>query len=136
MPFTPTKIHSFVENLAKKLIDLSGNGLTIALTNTPHTAAWDELADLTQIAYTNISARVFTVTSCVQTLGTLKLVLADLTLTASGDAGPFQYAYLYDDNSTGDKLIGYIDYGSPVSLKVGDTFVFDCDPNTGVLTIA
>lgn len=131
-----TKIDSFVENLAEKLIDLSGNGLTIALTNTAHTATWDELADLTQVSYTYCSPRVVTVTSSSQTSGTYKLVLTDLVLTASGAVGPFQYIYLYDDNSTGDKLIGYYDYGSPVTLASGDTFTIDFDASAGVLTIA
>jgi hypothetical protein len=105
-----TKINSFVENLAEKKIDLSGNGLTVALTNTGHTANWDELADLTQISYDNCSSRVITVSSSSQTSGTYKLVCAALVLTASGAVGPFQYIYIYDDNSTGDKLIGYYDY--------------------------
>lgn len=131
-----TKIDSFVENLAEKKIDLSGAGLTIALTNTAHQAAWDELADLTQIDYTNLSSRVLTVTSSAQTSGTYKLVLADLVLTASGAVGPFQYVYIYDDASTGDKLIGYYDYGSAVSMVSGDSFTIDFDGTNGVLTLA
>lgn len=131
-----SKINSFVKNLAEQKIDLSGNGLTIALTNTPHNADWDELADLTQISYTNLSSRVCTVSSSSQTAGTYKLVLADLTLTASGAVGPFQYFYLYDDNSTGDKLIGYYDYGSTITLSTGETVTLDFDASNGVLTIA
>jgi len=133
---TFTKIHSFVENLAEKQIDLSGNGITVALTNTAHTSTWDELADLTQVSYTNLSSRVCTVSSSAQTSGTYKLVLADLVLTASGAVGPFQYIYLYDDNSTGDKLIAYYDYGSAVTLASGDTFTLDFSADDGVLTIA
>jgi len=133
---TFTKINSFVENLAEKAIDLSGNGLTIALTNTAHTATWDELADLTQINYDNLSSRVITVSSSSQTAGTYKLVCADLVLTASGAVGPFQYIYIYDDNSTGDKLIGYYDYGSAVTLANTDTFTINFDGSAGVLTIA
>ena len=131
-----SKIDSFVENVAEKLIDLSGNGLTVALTNTAHTAAWDELADLTQVSYTNCSARVITVTTSAQTTGTYKLVLADLTLTASGTVGPFRYVYVYDDNSTGDKLCWYYDYGSAVTLETGDTFKIDFDATSGAITIA
>lgn len=131
-----TKIDSFVENVAEKLIDLGGTGLTIALTNTAHTAAWDELADLTEISYTNLSARVITVSSSAQTAGTYKLVCADLTLTASGAVGPFQYVYIYDDASTNDKLIGYYDYGSAVTMANGDTFKIDFDATNGVLTLA
>ena len=130
-----TKIDSFVENLAEKQIDLGGNGLTIALTNTAHQAAWDELADLTQIDYTNLSDRVLTVTSSAQTSGTYKLVLEDLVLTASGAVGPFQYVYIYDDASTGDKLIGYYDYGSAVSMVSGDSFIIDFSASEGALTI-
>ena len=130
------KINSFVENLAEKKIDLSGAGLTVALTNTAHTATWDELADLTQVSYTNLSSRVITVTSSAQTSGTYKLVLEDLTLTASGAVGPFRYIYIYDDGSTGDKLICYYDYGSEVTMASGDTFKLDFDGSAGVLTIA
>jgi len=131
-----TKINSFVENLAEKLIDLSGAALTVALTNTAHTAAWDELADLTEVSYANCSSRVITVSTSAQTSGTYKLVCADLTLTASGAVGPFQYIYIYDDGSTGDKLIGYYDYGSAVTMASGDTFKIDFDGSAGVLTIA
>lgn len=131
-----TKVNSFVECLAEKLIDLSGAGLTIALTNTAHTSTWDELADLTQVSYTNLSSRVCTVSSSAQTSGTYKLVLADLVLTATGAVGPFQYLYLYDDLSTGDKLIGYYDYGSPITMASGDTVTIDFDASAGVLTIS
>jgi len=131
-----TKINSFVENLAEKLIDLGGTGLTIALTNTAHTAGWDELADLTQISYTNLSARVLTVSTSAQTSGTYKLVLADLVLTASGTVPDFRYIYIFDDASTGDKLIGYYDYGSALSMVIGDTLTLNFDASTGVLTIA
>lgn len=130
------KIDSFVENLAEKKIDLSGAGLTVALTNTAHNAAWDELADLTQISYDNLSSRVITVSTSSQTSGTYKLVCADLTLTATGAVGPFRYVYVYDDTSTGDKLIAYYDYASSVSMVSGDTFTINFDGTNGVLTIA
>jgi len=109
----------------------------LVLTNTAHNAAWDELADLTPVATTNITeSLVCTVSSSAQTNGTYKLVLADKTLTATGAVGPFQYVYLYDDNSTGDKLIGYYNYGSAVTMAAGDTFVINFDDSNGVLTIA
>lgn len=130
------KIDSFVENLAEGLINLGGTGLTIALTNTAHTSTWDELADLTQVSYTNLSSRVITVASSAQTSGTYKLVLTDLVLTASGSVGPFRYIYIYDDASTNDKLICYYDYGSSISMSSGETFTIDFDGSAGVLTLA
>lgn len=72
-----------------------------------------------------------------QTAGTYKLVINDLVLTASGGAvGPFRYVYIYDDGSTNDKLIGYYDYGSALTLNDGDTLTLDFDATNGVLTIA
>ena len=131
-----TKIDSFVEFLAEKRINLGSDQLVVALTNTAHTSTWDELADLTQISYTNLSSRNITTSSSSQTSGTYKLVLADLVLTASGAIGPFRYVYIYDDTATNDDLIAYYDYGSSINLASGDTFTLDFDASSGVLTIA
>lgn len=133
---TFTKINSFVEFLAEKRMNLGSDQLVVALTNTAHTATWDELADLTQISYTNLSSRNITTSSSAQTSGTYKLVLADLVLTASGAVGPFQYIYVYDDTATNDDLIAYYDYGSPVTMANGDTFTIDFDATNGFLQIA
>ena len=130
------KINSFVEFLAEKRINLGSDTLTVALTNTAHTSTWDELADLTQISYTNLSARAITTSASSQTSGTYKLVLTDLVLTASGAVGPFRYVYIYSDTATNDDLIAYYDYGSSISLASGDTFTIDFDGSAGVLTIA
>lgn len=135
------KFNQFVEDLAKGVHNLSTGTITCALTaaaNAP-VAANAVLADLTQISYTNCSARAFTTTSAEQTSGTLKLILADLVLTASGGAvGPFRYAVLYNDtpSSPADPLIGWYDYGSEITLASGETFTIDCDPTNGVLQLA
>lgn len=132
-----TKINSFVEFLAEKRINLGSDQLKIALTNTAHTSTWDELADLTEISYTNLSSRNITTTSSAQTSGTYKLVLADLTLTSTGGTtGPFRYVYIYDDTATNDDLIGYYDFGSAITLQDADQFIIDFDASAGVLTIA
>ena len=133
---TFTKINSFVEALAEKKINLGGTGLTIALTNTAHTSTWTKLSDLTQISYTNLSTRVITVSTSVQTSGTYKLVCADLVLTASGAVGPFQYIYIYDDAATDDDLVCYYDYGSAITMTNTDTLTIDFSLTNGVLTIA
>ncbi len=130
-----TKIDSFTEKLAEKVFNLGSDTLTVALTNTAHTASWSQLSDLTQISYTNLSSRVITTTSSAQTSGTYKLVLADLTLTATGSVGPFRYIYIYDDTATNDELIGYFDYGSEVTLASGNTFIIDFDATNGILTL-
>jgi hypothetical protein len=140
-----TKLNGFVEHLAEKVHNLGSDTLTIALTNTapgsestPPTGATgtNVLANLTQIAYTNLSTRVVTVSSSAQSGGTYSLVGTDLVLTASGAVSPFRYVYLYNDTPTSpvDPLIGYWDYGSSVTLATGETFTLDF--GTEILTIA
>ena len=135
---TFNKVNSFVEALSEKVHNLGSDTLTIALcaaANAP-TASNTVLANLTQISYTNLSSRAVTTTSSAQTSGTYKLVLADLVLTASGSVGPFRYAVLYNDTAATDELIGYVDYGSDVTLASGETFTLDFDGSAGAITIA
>jgi len=65
------------------------------------------------------------VSSSSQTSGTYKLVVADKTLTATGDVPAFRYAIIYNDTATDDPLICYFDYGSEVTLAKDDTFKLD-----------
>ncbi len=134
------KFNQFVEDLAKGVHNLSTGVLTIALCATANApvATNTVLANLTQIAYTNLSTRACTTTSCVQTSGTLKLLIVDLVLTASGAVAAFQYVVLYNDTPTSpaDPLIGWYDYGSALTLANGETFTIDFDGSAGVLTLA
>lgn len=132
------KFNSFVEALAEKVHNLGSDSLVIALTaaaNAP-VATNTVLANLTQIAYTNLSSRAVTTSSSAQTSGTYKLVCNDLVLTASGAVATFRYVVLYNDTATNDELIGWWDYGSDVTLANGETFTVDFDGTNGVLTLA
>lgn len=131
-----TKLNGFVEHLAEGVHNLQTGAITVALSNTapgsettPPTGSTAAciLANVTQISYTNLSSRVITVSSSAQSGGTYSLVLADLTLTASGAVGPFRYAYIYNDTPTSpaDPLICYYDYGSSISLATGESFTLD-----------
>lgn len=132
---TFNKFHCFVEDLAEGVHNLASDQLVVALTNTGPTAATDdELADITEISYTNLSSRNVTTSSSSQTSGTYSLVCADLVLTASGAVGPFRYVVLYNGTAANDELIDYWDYGSEVSLASGETFTVDFAAN--VLTVA
>jgi len=143
------KLNGFVEHLANKVHNLGADALTYALSNTapgsegtPPTGATSAcvLANVTQAAYTHLSSRVPTITGCIQSSGTLKLILGDLTLTSSGGTtGPFRYVYLYNDtpaSSPTDPLIGYYDYGSSITMNDGETFLIDNDGTNGVLQLA
>jgi hypothetical protein len=96
---------------------------------------------LTQIAYTNVvttpnASRVIGVTTSEQTSGTYKLVLPDMTITATGGAiAAFRYVVIYNDTATNDELIGWYDYTSDLTLLTGETLLIDFDGAGGVLTL-
>lgn len=138
MPVSLTKFDCFVENLAEKVHDLGADNLTVALTNSAPIASNTVLANITEIAYTNLSTRLITRTSSAQTAGTYKLVLADLVLSATGSVGPFRYVVVYNDTPTSplDPLIGWYDYGSSITLNAGESLTLDFDPTNGALQLA
>lgn len=112
----------------------------VALSNrTPVVATDTDLASAVEISagngYTAGGNEAATVSS-TETSGTYKLVLTspDTWTATGGSIGPFQYAILYD--STTDNLIGYWDYGSPVTLSVGESFSVVLDGTSGVFTVA
>ena len=123
---TYNKFQAWAENMVE-VANLGTDQFVIALTNTLPTAANSVLADITQISYTNLSSRNVTTTSSSQASGTYTLVLADLTLTASGSVGPFRYVVLFDDTPTSpaDPLVGWWDYGSSITMATGETFLID-----------
>jgi hypothetical protein len=131
---TFTKVLSFPEAVAEKVHNLGSDQLVVALTNTTPDTAWTQLSDLTQVSYTNLSSRNITTASSSSAGGTYTLALTDLVLTASGSVGPFRYVYIYNDTATNDELIGYIDYGSAVTLI--DTQTLTLDFNASTITLA
>lgn len=133
---TFNKFDQFVEDIANGVHDLGSHQLVIALSNTAPDAADAVLADITEIAYTNLSSRNVTTTSATQTAGILRAILADLVLTASGDVATWRYAILYNDTPAGDPLIGWIDRGSALSMVNEDTETIDFDQTLGAFSLA
>ena len=118
------KFQAFVEHLAEKVHDLGNDQLRVALTNAANApvAGDSVLADLTEITYTNLSARDITTSSSSQTGGTYSLVVNDLVLTSSGGTtGPFRYVVVYNDTPTSpaDPLVAWFDNGSEITLSDG-----------------
>ena len=139
------KINDFVD-YAVEAMNLGSDSLVIALSNTaPGSESSNPTADgngilgnVTQISYSNLSSRNLTTSSSGQSGGVYKLVIADLTLTASGGSvAAFRYVYIYNDTVTSpaDPLIGYYDYGSSLTLNDGDTFTIDFSPSNGVIQL-
>jgi hypothetical protein len=133
------KINDFVEHIAEGVHNLGSGTLTVALSNTapasetsnPTADGNGALANVTQISYTNLSARVITTSSSSQTGGTYSLVLTDLQLDATGAVATFRYVYIFNDSATSpaDALIAHYDYGSAVTLANGESFTLDFGAN-------
>jgi hypothetical protein len=142
---TYVKFQPFVEYMAEKVYDLSADTLKVALSDTAPTNTDSVLltgSSHPPPASTNgyaAGGSQATQSSSAQTAGTYKLVLADVVFTAAaGTIGPFRYTILYDDTPTSpaDPLICYHDYGSSITLADTETFTWDADATTGILTIA
>ena len=139
------KFDVFVEDVAHKQHDLANDALKVFLTNVvPSTSdtAYDGTTGTTGPAeitagngYTAGGVAITTSTSG-QTSGTYTLVVADPSnLVASGGSiGPFRYTVLY--NTVNNKLIGYWDYGTSITLADGDALAQDFDQVNGILSIA
>ncbi len=134
------KYNCFVENLAEKVHNLGSDTLKVALTNTaPNVGSHAVLADIGEIAGGNgytAGGNQTVQSASSQTGGTYTLVSADpATWTASGGTiGPFRYAVLYNATAAGGPVIGYWDYGSSITLNIGETFTVDLGASTLTLT--
>lgn len=131
--------NAFKENVSEKVFNLGTDTLKWMLSNTAPVATNSVKADITEIAagfgYTAGGSTV-AVTSSSQTGGTYRLVLNALTFTAAGGSiGPFRYVVLYDDTATNDELIGWLDYGSALTLLDTQTFTIP-SVASGVFSLA
>lgn len=137
---TFNKFNSFVEYLAEKTFNLQTDTLKIMLTNTAPVATNTVKANLTEISAGNgysAGGATVTVSSSGQTSGTYKLVIDDVTFTASGGSiGPFRYFVLFSDTATNDELIGWWDYGSSITLANGESVTADFSASNGALQIS
>jgi hypothetical protein len=125
------KYNVFAEDLCNKLHDIFGttDTLRVALSNAaPNVATHVGLADITDLTTTGgyTAGGEDTQNDATRSSGTVTVTGIDVTWTASGGGfGPFRYVILYNDTSTGDRLIGYWDYTSSITLVAGETFKAD-----------
>ena len=139
---TFNKFNQFVEDLAKKVHNLNTDTIKVALTNTAPAAGNAIFSDITEITAQNgyaAGGSAASFSSGAQSSGTYKLVLSDVTFTASGGSfGPFRYVVLYNATPTSPlkPLIGDYDYGTGITVTTGNSFTVDLDQANGVLTLA
>lgn len=136
------KFQIFTTNLCTKVYDLNSDTLSVYLSNATPSASADAIkTDLAEISIGNgYTGPVDTQNSGLGSAGTYTVTGTKVVITASGSVGPFQYVVLYDDTPTSpaDPLIGWWDYGSPVTLSSGETFTIkfnNGDPSGTILTV-
>jgi len=114
---------------------LATDQLMVALCDAADTplASYSKLTDLTEIDYANLSTREITTTSAAQLAGLFKLIVEDLTLTASGAVASFKHVVVYNDSATDKDLICFYTLDSIVTLtNNGDNIVLDFNQTDGV----
>lgn len=142
---TFTFFHDFSEQIGKAVHDFSTHSFKVALTNTAPVASTNTvLADITQISatggYTAGAGGGYTLDgeTWAQSSNVAKLTITDEVITASGgNVGPFRYAVIYNDTATSpaDALVGFLDYGSALTLADTESLTLDFDATNGVLTL-
>lgn len=132
------KFHVFSQDIGREVHHLHSDSLKVMLTNVAPSATDATISNITEITPGNgysAGGMLCGSNSYIQTGGVAKLLTSDVTLTAAGPIGPFRYAVLYNSTAAGGPLIGYYDYGSSITLNVGETFTVDFDGTAGTLTL-
>ena len=124
-----TKFHQVVEDKEEGVYTSSTDQFTVALcthANIP-VVTNTVLANLTEIAYTNLSTQNITTSSSGQTSGTFTQLFTDLVLTASGAVATFRHVVIYNNTPTtpANPLVFWFDYGSDLTLASGETLTLD-----------
>jgi hypothetical protein len=151
-----TKFYQFVQDLGLARFNFSADVLMAALTNTAPVAG-DTITDTVTtpctVKSTSNAVEIAagngytkkgiscTVTSWTNTTGTSKLAVSldQMWLCATAAMATFRYLWLFDDTlgaAATRPVIGFYDYGTAITLGVGETFTLDTDASAGVLTIA
>lgn len=131
---TYNKFNSMAAAPYNKVHNFASDQLVVLLTNIAPIAGDSVTADITQIAYTNLSSRNILTISSDQIGGSYKLLLTDLVLSASGAVAPFRYVVIANSTATNGELIAWFDYGSSLTMANGETFTVDFQSVTGLLS--
>lgn len=135
------KFNAFVADIAGKVHNLGADALKVLLSNTALAAANAVKADLTEIGAGNgyaAGGTAVVITTSSQAAGLYTLAGNQVVFTAAGGTiGPLRYAALYNSTPGAGPLIGGWDYGSSITLQIGETFTVQfnsANPGT-ILTI-
>lgn len=139
------KFTDFVEVLLSGLHNFTAAGHVFKnyLSNTVPSATLDLVkADLAEIAAGNgyTAGGEDTQNTLAEAAGTATVTGTKIVWTAAGGSmAAFQYIVLYNDTHASDALVAWWDYGSALTLLVGETFTVkfnNGDPTGTILTCA
>lgn len=134
-----TFVHEFGNHLGTGVHNLSTGSFKLGLTNTAPVAATTAVwADITEISAGNgysaggptLDSEAWAETGAGT--GIWQFTSADEVITATGgNIGAFRYPVVYNDTPTSpaDPVVGYLDYGSSITITTGNTFTFDVGAN-------
>jgi len=134
-----TKFNCFSVDLATKVHNLNADALKVLLSNVAPVATNAVKADITEIAagfgYT-AGGLLAPFVSGADTAGLYKLILSPVQFAAAGGSfATFRYAVLYNSTPAAGNLIGWVDYGAPITLTNGNSFIVGFDQVNGTLTV-
>jgi hypothetical protein len=138
-----TTVDDLSEQIGKAVHNFSSHTIKIALSNTAPSASNTILADITQISngggYTGGAGGGYALSGVTYTesSGTTTFTHTDHVITATGGSvGPFRYVVYYNDTATSpaDALLGWLDYGSALTLLDGESLTVDVG-GTGVFQV-
>lgn len=134
---TFNKFEGFVGYVGLGAVNCNTDTFNVYLTNATPSASGDDVkADLAEISTGNgYTGPVDIQNTYSEASGTGTCLATDVTITASGGSiGPFRYAVIYDDTHASDILVGYVDYGSALTLNDGESLTIDFGASLFTLT--
>ncbi|WP_315831094.1 hypothetical protein [Bradyrhizobium prioriisuperbiae] len=117
--------HQFNEDLAEGVHNLSSDSLRLMLSNTAPLLNAKVKAEIAEIAAGNGYPLGGLTLPGINAFarGIYTLTWSDVSLQAAGGSiGPFRYAVIYNATTPAGSLIGFWDYGAPMSLTEGARF--------------
>lgn len=133
------KFNLFTSDLAQKIHNLNSDTLKIMLSNVAPIVGNHVKADITEIAVGNgytAGGAVASFVSGNSSSGLYRLILSPVVFTAVGGTfANFQFPILYNATAAQQNLIGWWDYGAPITLTAGNNFTVGIDQANGVLTL-
>ena len=131
--------HEFFNHIGQGVHNLGTGSFLMALSNTAPVAATDDLfADIVEISAGNgytAGGQTLDSEAWAETgagTGIWQFTAADEVLTAAGgNIGPFRYPVVYNTTPTSpaDPLVGFLDYGSSITVTDTNTFTLDVGAN-------